>query len=154
MKFRYGSFFGNLVSGILTGNVRWELPGKSGVLALTSDIDSAIGLNEAWITPTLVNGFTVFGNGYQEMRYRLRNKTVELQGICTKTTGTTGETVIFTLPVGMRPTLRIVLPLPGNIPGTPDNFRVDVLPDGKVLFLGYIPSGTAIYVMLSCSFAL
>lgn len=154
MKFRYGAFFGSLVSGILTGNVRWELPGRSGTLALRSDIDNAIGLNEAWVTPSLVNGFTTFGNGYQEMRYRLRDKTVELQGICTKSTGNTVETEIFRLPLGMRPALRVVLPNPGNIVGAADNFRVDVLPDGKVILLGTISSGPPIYVMLSCSFSL
>ena len=154
MRFRFGAFFGNLVSGILSASRRWELPNKSGVVALTSDIEAAIGLNESWITPTLVNGFTNFGNGYQEMRYRLRAKTVELQGVCTKNTGNTAETVIFTLPVAMWPALRIVLPLPNNIAGTANTYRIDVLADGKVIIVGAVPSGTAIYVMLSCSFAL
>jgi hypothetical protein len=154
MKFRHSAFFGNLVSGILTGNVRWELPGRSGTLALKSDIDSAIGLNEAWVTASLVNGFTNFGNGYQGVRYRLRNKTVELQGICTKSTGNAVETEIFSLPVGMRPNLRIILPSAGNLPGTADNIRLDVLPDGKVVVNGPAANGVVLAVMLSCTFSL
>ena len=58
-------------------------------------------LPEAWITPTLVNGWVNLGNGYSTAGYYKDNfGRVYLKG--TLTAGTTGTTA-FNLPFGYRP---------------------------------------------------
>ena len=107
-----------------------------------------------WIEPTLKNGYANFNNGYQSMGYRKRGRTVEIQGLCTKSSSSAGETEIFTLPIGMRPIARISLQCPGAMPSSATGYRVDVLADGRVLVVQPTANSNPIYVLLSSTFSL
>lgn len=63
---------------------------------------------EAWITPTLLNGVTNYASGLAPVRY-YKNKfnTVCLDGI---SSSVATETTIFALPVGYRPSKRLLVP--------------------------------------------
>lgn len=63
---------------------------------------------EAWITPTLLNGVTNYAGGIAPVRYYKNEfNTVCLDGI---SSSVATETTIFTLPVGYRPSKRLLVP--------------------------------------------
>jgi trimeric autotransporter adhesin len=86
-------------------------------------------INEAWQTPTLQNGWFNFGFGHSPARY-YKDKENRVQIVGTITSGTI-NTLLFTLPVGYRPSARYCFVVVNN-GGTG---RVDVFPDGTVLMI-------------------
>ena len=105
----------------------------------------------SWIPAQLQNGFMDLGYGYQSMRYALRNGLVHVQGACTRTWPIPVDTTIFQLPAGMLPSNRISLPINGRSNGSENDFRVDVLPDGRVVMVGLASAGNC-YPIMSSSF--
>jgi hypothetical protein len=75
--------------------------------SIALDAKKANKVQEAWITPTLLNGVTNYAGGIAPVRYYKNGfNTVCLDGISlTVATGT----IIFTLPVGYRPSKRLFI---------------------------------------------
>lgn len=65
-------------------------------------------VQEAWIMPTLLNGVTNYASGIAPVRY-YKN---EFNTVCLDGTSSSvpSETIIFTLPVGYRPSKRLLVP--------------------------------------------
>lgn len=101
----------------------------------TSELTSIISLNnikadktqEAWITPTLQNGWVALSAGHSQPKYRKDQfGVVHLKGVVV--TGTI-NTAIFTLPVGYRPALASMFAvLINNVFG-----KVSIENDGRVI---------------------
>jgi hypothetical protein len=106
------------------------LPGLSEKMRIKDDGNVTIAgkiLNEAWQTPTLLNAWTNLGGGFNTTEYYIdKESVVHLKGIVKN--GTIG-TVIFSLPVGYRPTAQYVFTV---ISGTGFG-RVDVASNGDVI---------------------
>lgn len=94
------------------GNEQTRQAQETERVSLFADMQTALNLKanksqEAWITPTLLNGVTNYASGLAPVRYHKNEfNTVCLDGISTSVpTGTT----IFTLPVGYRPSKRLFI---------------------------------------------
>jgi hypothetical protein len=104
-----------------------------------------------WITPTLINGWSLFpatGTTWRGPRYR-KNAIgqVEMQGIVQSGSG---GPVIFQLPAGYRPGLQTIFAAAAGDSGNNNVFgRFDVLADGSVYHM--IPSNPK-WVSLTCVF--
>jgi len=61
---------------------------------------------EAWVAPTLVNGWVNYGAGYAPAGYRRVGNVVRLRGFVTGGAASSG---LFTLPAGYRPAYPAVL---------------------------------------------
>lgn len=107
-----------------------------------------------WVYPPPSNGFAVFGQGYQDIRYRVKDGRVEIQGTMYKFGTTAGETLLFTLPQNARPSGLLSLPLSGSWNNTSSNFRVDVKPNGEVVYVQFAAKAGVSYILLSCHFSL
>ncbi|UZJ23721.1 hypothetical protein RHODO2019_10930 [Rhodococcus antarcticus] len=94
-------------------------------------VSFAGGSDIGWQIPTLLNGWVPYGFGYVGPRFRkLSNGQVELQGLAR---GTTINTTLFVLPVGYRPSDRLLIPAlcdPNNAA------RIDILNNGEVSMQG------------------
>jgi hypothetical protein len=74
-------------------------------------IDSkASKVQEAWIEPTLLNGWVIYSNDYIPRYYKDEFSVVHLSGLIQSGTTTAG-TILFNLPVGYRPTKNIIMPV-------------------------------------------
>jgi hypothetical protein len=90
----------NLIAGTTQAGDAAELAGetKAELLALPS-----------WIAPTLINGYTNYGNGYRAAGYlKDRNGRVKLRGAVTGGSGSMARP--FTLPGGYVPTGSLIVP--------------------------------------------
>lgn len=94
--------------------------------SIALDAKKANKVQEAWITPTLLNGVTNYAGGLAPVRYYKNEfNTVCLDGI---SSSVATETIIFTLPVGYRPSKRLYIPtVVGNVFG-----RLEIGTDGSV----------------------
>lgn len=103
-------------------------PPVTSVNGQTGDITIAIPTNDdsGWQSPTLANGFLNYSTAYQGARFRKKNGVVYTEGLLKA--GANGL-FVFTLPVGFRPTQRLVFPISkySNTIG-----RVDVESNGRV----------------------
>lgn len=91
-------------------------------------IDSFYNIDEddsGWQVATLQNGFSNFGQNYAEARYRKKNGVLYIEGLIRNGNP---SMVIFNLPVGFRPSERLVFPVVANF----NMRRVDVYPNGDV----------------------
>ena len=99
-------------------------------------------IDTGWLTPTLINGWAVydalFGNAAM---YRKIGNMVFLRGLVKN--GTAGS-VIYTLPVGYRPTVRMLF----IVDATGGYGRLDIDPNGSVIH----NNGATGYFQTSCSF--
>lgn len=76
----------------------WGIPITDQVNANTTAIAS--GAPGAWVSMTLVNGWTNFGSGYSITMYRKRGDMVDLKGTMQ---GGASSSIFTTMPVGFRP---------------------------------------------------
>jgi hypothetical protein len=100
------------------------------------------GSDSGWQNATLLNGIQNYSLGsYGPAKYRKKDGVVYIQGLVRNGTPTLGTTDIFLLPVGYRPTHRIILNtlVSGNA-----IIRIDVLPTGQVTCYNYNVSWTSI----------
>lgn len=66
---------------------------------------------EAWIAPTLLNGWVNFESSYQTARYMKDSMGfVHVQGLIRSGTTSAG-TALLTLPIGFRPSQRLIFPV-------------------------------------------
>jgi hypothetical protein len=97
---------------------------------------TALGTIPRWYTCGLQNGWSDYGGSFTTNGYtKTRDSTVLLKGVIKGGTATSGTT-LCTLPVGYRPTARLIFmtTTSGGAEGVPS--RVDVLPDGEVQIIG------------------
>jgi hypothetical protein len=89
-------------SPTMSGTVTIPTPVTSSnttVAASTAFVKSAIATHGTWFSPTALNGWTL-----TSVQYRLNSTgDVQMRGVASKSSPTTSD-VIFTLPVGFRPT--------------------------------------------------
>lgn len=88
--------------------------------------------DSGWLVPTLSSSWVNYGSNYSIARYRKKDGVVYLEGMLNSGTyaNNSGTTPIFTLPVGMRPSKRLlhsVKTSSATIPG-----RVDIFENGVV----------------------
>ncbi len=81
----------------------------------------------AWQTPSLLAGWSNFGSGFRNARYRLNNGTVELEGMLNAGTTSVGTTII-TFPAGFRPDANIPL----VVETSAGSARVDINSNGNL----------------------
>ena len=86
-----------------------------------------------------------FGNEYEDARYYIRDNRVHLAGLIRKSIAINNAEVMVSLPAGYRPLKRYIF----NIQSNYGAIRVDVLPNGEVIFLGGNQSGGQQWVSLS-----
>jgi len=131
-----------VVGGSITPNVirLYTAPDKDGTLALLSDIASS-----AWVAPTLLNGWVIYGAPQQTPRYRMdADGVVHIQGLVKDGTTTAG-TVIFTLPSGFRPDAKLTM-----VVSAADSFGLLVIdPTGDVKCLTVSAAYTWLNVVFS-----
>jgi hypothetical protein len=99
-----------------------------------------------WQNATLLNGWSNYGNGYQNVQYALDNRTgiVYLRGLAS--IATYNSSAIFQLPVGYRPQSRLTLTGWQNSCSGLSNYcagRIDILTDGTIYSYTQ-PAGTNI----------
>jgi hypothetical protein len=138
--------FGELVrwaAGTRGGALRLMPFGGADVIVAETPVAGAVGIpivrnDLGWTAPTLANGWSDFGGGWQTSRFtKLVTGQVVVEGLITGGTTTVG-TRLFTLPVGYRPASDRIF---GVIAGGAALCRVDVHADGTVT-LGSAPSNT------------
>ena len=84
---------------------------------------------EAWITGTLENGWTVLGDGVKYAKNDLGMVTVRFYA----TAGTiTALTTVFTLPAGYRPYEQMIFPIFNPSSGAYSNYALYIHTDGRV----------------------
>ncbi|CAM1343790.1 hypothetical protein [Tenacibaculum amylolyticum] len=96
--------------------------------------------DSGWQTPILLNGIQNYDSSYQGVRYRKKNGVVYIEG-AVKGGGAGLLTVIFTLPVGFRPSKRLIFN-GGKSGSTP--VRIDIATDGNIHCYGYDTTLTSI----------
>lgn len=98
-------------------------------LALLNDNFTALDTPETWIAPTLLNSWANFGGGFSAAGYyKDASGVVRLKGTITGGTAT-ADTVLFTLPVGYRPSESLFVAVVSN-----NSFgAVHVNTDGSVM---------------------
>lgn len=89
------------IDGTLSGNSDDVIPTEK---AVKTYVDSAVS-PESWIAPTLLNSWVNLGTVFQVAQYRRQGKLITVRGII-KNGVITVNTVLFTLPVGYRPSTR------------------------------------------------
>lgn len=106
-------------------------PVASGTVAATPGVSSASAA--LWETPTLLNGWSNYNNGYATVKFtRTSQGVVVLSGLVR---GGAGQTTIFSLPPGYRPADgSLVFNQPVAASSGARGARVDVQPDGTVFF--------------------
>tara|TARA_B100001939_G_scaffold329713_1_gene326205 strand:+ start:387 stop:854 length:468 start_codon:yes stop_codon:yes gene_type:complete len=110
----------------------------SGTTALTIDSSGDLtfsGSNtvtptdSGWITPTLNSYYTSYASPYGPIRYRKIGNIVSIEGITNQASVTSGQNIIFNLPEGYRPAIRLVVPqMNGNLLG-----RIDISNTGDII---------------------
>jgi hypothetical protein len=91
----------------------------------------------AWITPTLVNGWSHWGSGYPNGQYRLNGDVVEFRGLIKVTNTLASGLTIFTLPAGYRPTAGTAVLVALGSNGTTEVMkRINVSTAGAVVMSG------------------
>ena len=101
----------------------FRIKSASGNIAIKGVIE-----NEAFIAPTLVNGFSNYGGNFAPAGYfKDEFSTVHLRGLVT-TAGDPDGDIIFTLPVGYRPPYQLIFTTINN----DTTARIDVFTDGTV----------------------
>lgn len=82
-----------------------------------------------WNTPTILNGMTNYGSPFSTIQYgKTSDGMVSVKGLMQGGTVANG-TVVFTLPSGFRPSMRVLLPSAAN----GHHARIDVDPNGNVI---------------------
>ena len=82
-----------------------------------------------WNTPTILNGMTNYGSSFSTLQYgKTSDGMVSVKGLLKGGTVADG-TVVFTLPSGYRPSMRVLLPSAAN----GHHARIDVTPGGSVI---------------------
>jgi hypothetical protein len=110
----------------------------------------ALGTSGDWVTPSLQNGWTNFGESYAPFSYCVSGSEVSVRGLIRF--GTLGSAA-FTFPAGLRPSARLVVSAIAetSTPGVVA-FRVDVTPGGDVLIGPFLPAATYAWVSLGFKF--
>lgn len=91
-------------------------------------IDSFYNIDEddsGWQIATLQNGFENYEGPYSNVQYRKKNGIIYIDGLIKNGSP---NSVIFNLPVGFRPSARLVFPALSNFIA----YRIDVHPNGDV----------------------
>ena len=87
---------------------------------------------EAWKSVSLAAGWANFASGFEGAGYRKEDGRVHLRGLVTRTDGLPpSSSPIGTLPAGYRPPKRLIFAANGG----GETVRVDVLPNGQVLWV-------------------
>ncbi|MAM29913.1 MAG: hypothetical protein CMC13_12900 [Flavobacteriaceae bacterium] len=94
--------------------------------------DATYATPENPVAASLVGNWAPYGNGYETPHYYKHNKRVYLSGLLRNTSTMTSGEVIFTLPIGYRPTARRLCA--GGQTGM--NIRIDILANGTVQYMG------------------
>lgn len=129
----------SMVGAMMVGQRVWVLiiPPSGNYIAGTID--------SGWIAPTLLNGWTNFGSGFQAARYRrLPSGQVEIQGLVRAGTGPPQD--IFTLPANYCPTSRLVFSTIANNAVA----RLDVVAATRMV--RWEAGGTNAFLSLNCVF--
>ncbi|MDR3563352.1 MAG: hypothetical protein P4N59_18225 [Negativicutes bacterium] len=133
----------NLPSAIDDGNGASLIRTLFGTLTgMNTTINQLVGVatTENWQTADLTAGWANFGAPYsQAAYYKDSGGIVHLGGVVK---GGAAASVIFTLPVGSRPSYRQIL---SGLAGGDVACRIDVYPDGSVK---WVVGGTSAYVAL------
>ncbi|MCM3290224.1 hypothetical protein M3661_08795 [Paenibacillus sp. MER 180] len=127
-----GSIAANL-SGTVTDMVAWASDAErrlSVVETQKAEKDNAV----AWITPTLLNDWKPYNDGYVNPRYyKDENGVVHLEGLI-KDGLIAQSTSLFLLPTGYRPKGTLIFYVIGVEPGgVPRGVRIDVTAGGRVI---------------------
>lgn len=100
--------------------------------------------DSGWVAATLQNGWTNYGSGYQEARYRKVGGEVYLEGTISPGTTTSG-TAVFTLPTDMRPVSYLRVTASSN--NASGFTRFEVNPNGSFQILTPAPSGATSFTV-------
>lgn len=97
---------------------------------------------EAWIAPTLLNGWVNTGTGWSPAGYmKDTSGYVHIRGLI-KSGATGNATILFVLPAGYRPAYELVFITSTDAGGSPLTARIDVTSSGNLLFMsggnGYV----------------
>jgi hypothetical protein len=109
----------------------------------------ALGTSGDWVTPSLHNGWTNFGESYAPFSYYVSGPEVSVRGLIRF--GTLGSAA-FTFPAGLRPSARLVVQALADLDATLVPLRVDVTPSGDVLIGPFLPAATYAWVSLGFKF--
>lgn len=102
-------------------------------------------MREAWTTPTLLNGWVNYNLGYEAAGYyKDIFGVVRIRGLIKS--GSIGTFVVFSLPVGFRPTKDYIF----TAFGESGLYRLDVKSSGDVMIISGGPGNA--FVSITCSF--
>ncbi len=136
------AFLNNFVIRFDSDGSTVTLPGDlsvAGGLTVIGDITT-----EGWTAPSLLNSWVNFGSGHRDAGYKkTADGTVHVKGMVKDGSPVTG--VIFTLPVGYRPSEKILFSQYGAL----GLIRLDVEANGN---LSFVAGGSASFSSLDCSF--
>ncbi|KAB8156118.1 hypothetical protein EZY14_002560 [Kordia sp. TARA_039_SRF] len=111
--------------------------GQTGAVTIVTS-----GSDSGWQNASLLNGIQNYSVGsYGNARYRKKDGVVFIEGLVRNGTPTPGQTDIFVLPVGYRPSKRLILStiVSGNV-----MVRLDISATGEVTCYDYNTSWTSI----------
>lgn len=110
--------------------------GQTGAVVIDTDGDDS-----GWQTPLLQSGIENYSTSYQAPRFRKKNGVVYIEGTVKGGTAGTTTTIIFTLPLGYRPSKRLILSgiKSGNIP-----VRIDIATSGIIYCYAYSTTMTSL----------
>jgi len=114
-----------------------SINGQTGAVTIVTG-----GSDSGWQNATLLNGIQNYSLGsYGPAKYRKKDDTVHIQGLVRNGTPTGSTTDIFILPVGYRPTHRVILNtiVSGNVIR-----RIDIQVSGQVTCYNYNTAWTSI----------
>jgi len=103
----------------------------------------------AWIAPTLLNGWSNYGSGYDVSGfYKDQFNRVWLRGLIANSGTPVSDSVIFIMPTGYNPQYRAL----NTVTISQGNGRVDVDTSGNVRWLGHVDNvGGSVVGWLSLS---
>lgn len=103
---------------------------------MTGDVVLDLGEDTGWIEPDLLNNIINYGTEYQVARFRKKNGVVYVEGLVKGGTNA-NQRHIFILPVGYRPTKRLVFTVYGGAGASVSAKRLDVQTNGVLTFYDY-----------------
>lgn len=98
--------------------VRFDSDGSTVTLPGDMSVAGSI-TTEGWIAPTLLNSWANHGSGFRDVGYKKTSDgTVHIKGLVKD--GTAVDAIIFTLPVGYRPSETVISASHSDVPGVVD----------------------------------
>jgi hypothetical protein len=145
-KARPGMTF-QIVSGTQNGGVEFALLTAAPITLNTTVL--TFGYAGAWTAPAFKNSWANLGSTFMNVAYRkARDGKVHLRGTAKRPIAEgSGESVIFELPPGFRPSERVIFAGQGN-DSTVHPLRVDITPAGAVTFVPNIAKYNIEYLSL------